>query len=62
MFRIHKKIRCLINDCHHKLAKWLCQSYRIILLPEFKIQEMVKRRKWQIRSKTARMMLSWSHF
>ncbi|RHZ90027.1 hypothetical protein Glove_9g275 [Diversispora epigaea] len=21
MLRIHKKIRCLINDCHHKLAK-----------------------------------------
>ncbi|GET52177.1 hypothetical protein RIR_jg30283.t1 [Rhizophagus irregularis DAOM 181602=DAOM 197198] len=22
MLRIHKKFRCLINDCHHKLAKW----------------------------------------
>jgi len=53
MFRIHKKICCLINDCHHKLAKWLCQSYRIILLPEFKIQEMDRRGK---------RMLTWSHF
>ena len=62
MLRIHKKIRCLINDCHHKLAKWLCQSYRIILLPKFQTQGMVRRGKRRIRSKTARMMLTWSHF
>src|SRR6185437_8176420 len=62
MLRIHKRIRCLVNDCHYKLAKWLCQNYRIILLPEFKTQGMVRREKWRIRSKTARMMLTWSHF
>ncbi|RHZ70779.1 hypothetical protein Glove_267g56 [Diversispora epigaea] len=48
MLRIHKKICCLINDCHHKLAKWLCQSYRIILLPKFQTQGMVRHGKWRI--------------
>ena len=43
MLRIHKRIRCLINKCHHKLAKWLCQNYLIILLPEFKTQGMIMR-------------------
>jgi putative transposase len=62
MLRIHKKIHSLINDCHHKLAKWLCQNYHIILLPEFKTQGMVRRGKRRICSKTARMMLTWSHF
>jgi putative transposase len=62
MLRIHQKIHSLINDCHHKLAKWLCQNYRVILLPEFKTQGMVRRGKRRIRSKTARMMLTWSHF
>ena len=41
----YKKIRCFINNCHHNLAKWLCQSYRVILLPEFKTQGMVRREK-----------------
>jgi len=62
MRRIHEKICCLIDNCHHKCSRWLCQNYRIILLPEFKMQEMVRHGKWQIRSKTARMMLTWSHF
>ena len=62
MRRIYEKIHCLIDDCHHKFSSWLCQNYRIILLPEFKTQEMVKRGKRRIRSKTARMMLTWSHF
>ena len=62
MLHIHKIICYLINDCYHKLAKWLCQNYRVILLPKFKTQGMVRRGKWWIRSKTARMMLSWSHF
>ncbi|RHZ81291.1 hypothetical protein Glove_122g14 [Diversispora epigaea] len=51
MLRIHKKICCLINDCHHKLAKWLCQSYRIILLPKFQTQGMVRRGKRRILSR-----------
>ena len=62
MLRIHKKIHCLINDCYYKLVKWLCQNYHIILLPEFKTQGMVRHGKWWIHSKTAQMMLTWSHF
>ncbi|RHZ72543.1 hypothetical protein Glove_242g157 [Diversispora epigaea] len=34
--KLHKKIHCLINDCHHKLANWLWQIYHVSLLPEFK--------------------------
>ncbi|GBC01471.1 hypothetical protein RclHR1_00420033 [Rhizophagus clarus] len=41
MLRIHKKIRCLVNDCNYKLVKWLCENYCIILLPEFRTQEMI---------------------
>ena len=57
---IKKSVVLLMIDCHHKLAKWLCQSYRIILLPKFQTQGMVRRGKRRIRSKTARMMLTWS--
>ena len=40
----------------------MCQNYRVILLLKFKTQGMVRREKRRIRSKTARMMLTWSHF
>lgn len=62
MLRIQKKIRALIDDCHQKLAKWLCESYRIVLLPEFRTQEMIQRGRRRIRSKTARAMCTWSHY
>ncbi|CAG8449366.1 8827_t:CDS:2 [Cetraspora pellucida] len=51
-----------IDDCHMKLAKFLCDNYNTILLPKFETQEMVKRIKRKIRNKTARMMITWSHY
>ena len=62
MLRIHKRIRYVVDDCHHKLAKWLCENYRVILLPEFRIQGMVRRGQRRINSKTARAMCTWSHY
>ncbi|CAG8778314.1 216_t:CDS:2, partial [Dentiscutata heterogama] len=43
MLRIHKRIHCLVHECHCKLAKWLCENYRIIILPEFHTQRMIRR-------------------
>src|SRR5438105_4392090 len=45
MLRIHKKIRNLVDKCHHrKFARWLCENHHlVILLPEFKTKDMVKR-------------------
>ncbi|CAG8493148.1 105_t:CDS:1 [Scutellospora calospora] len=62
MFRIIRQIRNLIDECHHQLSRWLCENYEFILLPRFKSSNMILRNKRKIRSKTARMMLTWSHF
>ena len=62
MLQIQKKICALINDCHQKLMKWLCESYRIVLLPEFRTQEMIQQGWHQICSKTACTMCTWSHY
>ncbi|CAG8680334.1 18140_t:CDS:2, partial [Gigaspora margarita] len=62
MLRIHKRIRCLVHECHCKLTKWLCENYRIIILPEFRTQRMIRRGQRRIGSKTARAMCTWSHF
>ena len=60
--RIRLKIRRLIDDCHRKLAKFLVTNYRVVLLPEFETSKMVKRGGRKIGSKTARAMLTWSHY
>jgi transposase len=55
------KIRNLVNDLHHHLAKYLVENYELILLPAFHTSEMVPRKRRKIRRKTVRSMLTWSH-
>src|SRR6185369_8669496 len=63
MLRIHKKIRNLVDECHRKLARWLYENHHVVLLPEFKTKDMVKSGGFRkIQSKTARQMMTWSHF
>ena len=62
--RIRRRIRNLVDDLHRKLAKWLCQSYRVVLIPLFETQQMVKKKGGhrRLHSKTARAMCTWSHY
>ena len=60
--RIRKKIQNLVRDIHHKTAKYLCENYRHVLIPLFETKNMVSRIKRKIGSKTARAMLTWSHY
>ena len=62
--RVRKKIRNLVDELHKKLTKWLVSSYETILLPKFETSNMVARSHAQrkIGSKTARQMLTWSHY
>jgi putative transposase len=48
---------------HKKMTKWLVERYRVVLLPKFDTQDMVSRQcSRKIGSKTARSMLTWSHY
>lgn len=60
--RMRNKIRNLINNIHKNLAKWLCQDFRVVLLPKFNVKYMVKKKDRNIHSKTVRSMLTWGHF
>lgn len=60
--RIRTRIQNLVRDCHHKVAKYLCENFTTILLPLFETRHMVSRIKRRIGSKTVRAMLTWSHF
>lgn len=60
--RLREKIRNLIKDLHCKMARWLCSTYDYILLPVFETQTMIRRSQRRIHSKTARAMVTWSHY
>ncbi len=56
--RIQLKIRNLVDDLHKKMVKWLCNSYRLILLPSFGTKGIVRRLSRKISGRTARVMLT----
>jgi len=60
--RIRRKIKNLVKDVHCKLIKYLCLNYEVVLLPKFETNGMVSKKKRKIRSKTARAIITWSHF
>lgn len=61
-YRIMDKIKNRVKDVHCKMSKWLCEEYRVILIPKFESSRMVRRVQRKINSKTARSMLTWSHY
>lgn len=60
--RIRLKIRNLVDEVHKRLAKWLCENYRCIVLPKFETSQMIRKGKRKLHSKTARAMQTWSHY
>lgn len=60
--RLRDKIRNLVDECHKQVAHYLVANYDIILLPTFETSQMTKKKKRKIRTKTARNMLTWSHY
>ncbi|KAK9245499.1 putative transposase DNA-binding domain-containing protein [Lipomyces tetrasporus] len=60
---IRRRIRNLVDDLHCRTARYLCSSYNLVILPKFESQQMVASRgRRKIRSKTARAMMTWSHY
>ncbi len=60
--RLKSKIQHLVKELHHKTAKFLVDNFDVILLPSFESSHMVSKSRRKIRSKTARQMLTLSHY
>lgn len=60
--RIRERIQSLVKDLHNKAAHFLTENYKLIFLPTFETSQMVLRFRRRIRSKTARNMLTLSHY
>ena len=60
--RMRQRITNLVDELHWQLVRWLTSNYQIILLPTFETQDLTQRAGRKIRSKTARMMLTFRHY
>jgi len=60
--RILRKVRNLVDDLHKKCVKWLCENFRVVLLPLFETSKMIRRGQRRLNSKTARAISTWSHY
>jgi IS605 OrfB family transposase len=64
--RMSAKIENLKTDAHWKLAAELCQSYEHVMIPVFKVAQMVKRsgggHRRKLSKRTVREMHLWSHY
>jgi putative transposase len=60
--RLRCKIQNLVGDLHRKVSRFLVDNYKVIFLPTFETSQMVLKQSRKIKSKTARNMLTWSHY
>ena len=58
--RCFERVRNRIRDLHHKVATWLTNTYRVIILPQFKTREMTSNN--NLNHKACRAMYTWSHY
>jgi putative transposase len=54
--RLAKRIQNLVDDCHKKLSKWLCENYDIILIPRMSFHTFDK-----MSRKNKNKMIVWKH-
>lgn len=60
--QIRIQIRHLVDELHRQTASYLVRNYKVIFLPTFDTSLMVIKSKRRINKKSARSMLTWSHF
>ncbi len=62
LLRIQERIRNLVDDLHKKTVAALLRKFKVVLLPKFETSTMVQRGKRRLNGKTAKAMLTWSHY
>jgi putative transposase len=60
--RMRIRIRNLIDELHHKSARFLVDNFDVILLPTFETSNMSGKAERKLSSKTVRNLLSFAHY
>lgn len=62
LYKLRSKIKNSVRELHYKFAHFLVTNFDHILIPEFKTQQLVKRGQRVLSTRTARMLLTLSHY
>jgi len=60
--RLRCKIKNMVKELHHKVARFLVDNFDVIFLPIFETSQMVSKSRRKLRNKTVREMLTLSHY
>jgi putative transposase len=66
--KVEYKIKNKISDLHRKTAKFLCEKYDTVIIPNFRVKQMSEKKdnndnwKRKIGKETTRRMINWGHF
>ncbi|WP_293342771.1 transposase [Microcoleus sp. CAWBG58] len=60
--KIRIEIKNLVHELHKKAARYFVTQYKLIFLPSFETQQMLKKGKRKLATKTARAMVTLSHY
>jgi len=60
--KIRIQIKDLVSELHKKVANYLVSKYKLIFLPTFETQQMLKKGQRRLATKTARAMVTLSHY
>jgi transposase len=60
MKRIMERVKNQIEDIHRKCIKWLLENHHVILIPVFKVKELMKKK--YLAKETKRKLQQWSHY
>jgi putative transposase len=60
--RASQRIRNLVDDYHKKVIHFLVTHYDVVLLPALETSRLVLRKARRLTNKTARAMVTWSHY
>jgi len=66
--KIEHKIKNKISDLHRKTAKFLCEKYDTVIIPNFRVKQMSEKKdendnwKRKIGKETVRKMINWGHY
>ena len=60
--RLRLRIRNLVEELHHKAARYLVDNYDVILFPRFESSDMVRRGARRLQRKSVRNLLTFAHY
>lgn len=60
--KLREKIQDRIKDLHHKVSKFLLSNYETVLLPNFRISQMVNKQNQKISKSTKRDLYGFNHY